>query len=549
MRTVRDANEHGHSSSPSKLKEKDEHMADAAVNEPPCSSSQPEIKTEDVGMANATAARPLSPDVIDLEDAEMASADLGIEYLGKPEPFSSLKSRVLPEGVPGGSRRSPILNESKPLSSPVMQVSPPRVPGASSNSPILAGSKPLSSPSERVQPERGPEISDQSPILQAVSDSSRQLDDDVDDMPGRKKAKTAAVSPEALIEENQDSLQNEVTAVKRGISAPTTRPVSADQASSSIPTSSRSTKRHKQRLPSPSTGSKRLSPAVEPKSRPHPGNQSPSEQSFNSAGPKTRTPTSNRKPTSASRSNSIEPNSSMRSTRSTARDEQSISSFTDAGTRIIFASSSSAGDSKPFLKFLSSKGVKKVQSVHDCTILCVGKELKKTSKFILAVLLGKDIIKDSWVTDSVKGNDLLSVVPYMARDSEKEREWGISLQEAVYRGKQGLKVLQDQTILFTPSAKKALGKNGFDELKEIMKCAGAKGVSSTLPKKSPEETSTTVVVATHEDTEEVAALQKLGWRAYVKDIISLSVLRGKLDLESDEFLIKGQKKESRKRKR
>lgn len=187
--------------------------------------------------------------------------------------------------------------------------------------------------------------------------------------------------------------------------------------------------------------------------------------------------------------------------------------------------------------------------MHDCTILCVGKELKKTSKFILAVLLGKDIIKDSWVTDSVKGNDLLSVVPYMARDSEKEREWGISLQEAVYRGKQGLKVLQDQTILFTPSAKKALGKNGFDELKEIMKCAGAKGVSSTLPKKSPEETSTTVVVATHEDTEEVAALQKLGWRAYVKDIISLSVLRGKLDLESDEFLIKGQKKESRKRKR
>lgn len=160
-----------------------------------------------------------------------------------------------------------------------------------------------------------------------------------------------------------------------------------------------------------------------------------------------------------------------------------------------------------------------VQSVHDCTVLCIGKELKKTSKFILAVLLGKDIIRDSWVTDSVKGNDLLSVVPYIARDSEKESEWGISLPEAVYRGKQGLKVLQDQTILFTPSAKKALGKNGFDELKEIVKCAGAKNVLSTLPKKSPEETPTTIVVATHEDTDEVAALQKLGWRAYVKGSI------------------------------
>lgn len=108
-------------------------------------------------------------------------------------------------------------------------------------------------------------------------------------------------------------------------------------------------------------------------------------------------------------------------------------------------------------------------------------------------------------------------------------------------------MLQDYTILFTPSAKKELGKSGFDELKEIAKCAGAKGVSSTLPKKGPETTST-IVVATHDNTE-MAELQKLGWKAYAKDIISLSILRGKLDLESDEFLVKEEKKESRKRKR
>ena len=202
------------------------------------------------------------------------------------------------------------------------------------------------------------------------------------------------------------------------------------------------------------------------------------------------------------------------------------------------------------MKFLSSKGVKKTKSVHDCTVLCVGKELKKTSKIILAVLLGKDIVTDSWVTDSVKGNDLLSLVPYIARDPEKETEWGISLEQAIFRGKKGLKVLQDYTVHFTPSVKKELGKNGFDELKEIVKCAGAKSVSSTLPKKSPEKAPSAIVVATHDDTG-MAELQKLGWRAYVKDIISLSVLRGKLDLESDEFLIEEeQKKESsRKRKR
>lgn len=238
----------------------------------------------------------------------------------------------------------------------------------------------------------------------------------------------------------------------------------------------------------------------------------------------------------------------MRSTRSTVRDEHNGSSSPNASIRIVFASSSSAGDSKPFLKFLSSKGVKKVQSMHDCTVLCVGKELKKTSKLILAVLLGKDIITDSWVTDSVKRDDLLSVEDYSARDLTKEAEWGISLDKAIDRGKRGFKVLQDQTIVFTPSVKKELGRNGFDELKEIVKCAGARGVSSALPKKTPEETSSTLVVATHDSTE-VAELQALGWRAYAKDIISLSILRGKLDLGSDEFLIKEQKKESRKRKR
>ena len=521
MHTVRDASEHGNSTSPPKFKKEDEQMADAAVNEPNCSNPQSKIEIEVVGMANAIAARPLQQNVVDLEDTEMAGADLKSEHLGKMEPFSSIQSRVHSTGGPGGPGRSPILKESKPLSSSLAQ----------------------------VQPERGLQAPDQSPILQASSDSTRQLDDvDVDDSPARKRVKTAAVSREASIEESQDSLQNEVIFVKRGNPAPTARPVSADQVSSSTPTRSRSANQHKQRSPTPSTRLKHPSPVIGPNSRPHPANQPPSESSFNSIEPDTGTPPSNWNPTSASRFNSVEPNSSMRSTRSTARDEHNSSWFTDAGTRILFASSSSVGDSKPFLKFLSNKGVKKVQSVHNCTVLCVGMELKKTSKLILAVLLGKDIITDSWVTDSVKGNDLLSVVPYMARDPKKEADWGTSLDEAIYRGKQGLRVLQDQTILFTPSAKKDLGKNGFDELKEIVKCAGAK-FSSALPKKSPEETSSsTVVVATHEDTEG-ATLQKLGWRIYVKDIISLSILRGKLDLESDEFLIKEQRKESRKRKR
>ena len=554
MRTARDTPEHSHSSSQPDIKTEYEHVADAVIHV--TGRSKPEVRNGDEDIASATAAQLPKGNVEDLEDAELASAELRSEDPGKSKPLLSHKSRVHSDGELGGSSPSP-LEESMPSSSSVLRVRPSGKHRASSRSPTPTGPKPSSLSAEQTQPERVPEPSDQSPVLQALSRSESKIDDDLENTPVRKKAKTDAVCLEVLSEESLHSLQGEKISVNRGISVSTNCPFPAVQASSMPPKTqvqtgprSRSAKQPKQRPPGPLTGSEYLSPAVDPHSATRSANQPASGVSFNSAGANPRIPLSEWNSISASPCNSLEPSSSKRSTRSTARDEYDSPSSTDTGKRILFASSSSVGDSKPFLRFLSTKGVKCVQSVHDCTILCVGKELKKTSKLILAVLLGKDIVTDSWVTDSVKGSDLLSVVPYMARDPKKEAEWDITLDEAIYRGKQGLKVLQDQTVIFTPSAKKELGKTGFDELKEIVKCAGASAVSSALPKKSPKDTSSTLVVATH-NSSEMAELQRLGWRAFVKDIISLSVLRGKLDLESDEFLIQiqEQKKESRKRKR
>lgn len=538
MGKVRDASEHGHSNSLSGIKLEDKHMADAGNHEPSGSNPQPRVKTEDEDVINPAIAKRLEEDVVDLEDEEVVDSDRGSEYVETSVPLS-LKSRVHQKEEPEGSGDASVLEEPEMSSPPGIGVRPAEEHKASHS--LLSAA--------RVQPERTPEASDRSPCPQVVSDSSQQTDDDLEHAPVRKRAKIATISHEALIEESQDSLQGEVS-VKRRLPAPNGRPVSIDHTSSTLPATSNDTKlgsisvdQFNQKCPSPLVRSKRISTTTDSDLRPHPTNRPLLQSSFNSGGPNLH----GKNTVSASPSNSIEPSSSMRSTRSAARDEHSSLSLTDVGIRVCFASSSSAGDSKPFLKFLSSKGVKKVNSVNDCTVLCVGKELKKTGKVILAVLLGKNIITDSWIANSVKANVLLDIESYMARDPKKEADWGISLDEAIDRGKQGLKVLQDYTILFTPSAKKELGKSGFDELKEIVKWAGAKGVSSTLPKKGPETTST-IVVATHDNTE-MAELQKLGWKAYAKDIISLSILRGKLDLESDEFLVKEEKKESRKRKR
>ena len=245
----------------------------------------------------------------------------------------------------------------------------------------------------------------------------------------------------------------------------------------------------------------------------------------------------------------IEPTSSMRSTRSAVREDLSQLNVRDARIRILFSNSTAVSDSRAFINFLRQQGIEKVQSVSECTVLCVSKgELKKTSKLIMAIMLGKTVITDDWVTESARCNKIQSIEKYLAQDPEREDEWGFNISEAVDRGRQGLKILQDWAVIFTASAKKEVGKGGFSDLKEIATHAGAKSVSATLPKNSPAELPFTLVIGTGEDVDS-PALGK--WKCYTRDIIGLSVLRGRLEIDSEEFLIQKpeQEKGSKKRKR
>ncbi|KAL9633482.1 MAG: hypothetical protein Q9164_004672 [Protoblastenia rupestris] len=232
--------------------------------------------------------------------------------------------------------------------------------------------------------------------------------------------------------------------------------------------------------------------------------------------------------------------SSMRSTRSAVR----------SVIKVVFASSSTIAGSKHFMKFMRSQGVLTVESIHDCTFLCIGKgELKKTSKMIMATLFGKQIITDDWVVESARAKRLLETHQYLAKDKKKEAEWGAYLDEAIERGTRGVKPFQGWTIAFTQTAKKDAGEGGFDELKELAIMAGAKQVSGAMPKKSAEETPNTLIIASINDPS--LAQFKSGWRCFVREIIGISILRGILDTSSDEFLVQlaQETKGSSKRKR
>ncbi|KAL8708681.1 MAG: hypothetical protein Q9220_006506 [cf. Caloplaca sp. 1 TL-2023] len=233
--------------------------------------------------------------------------------------------------------------------------------------------------------------------------------------------------------------------------------------------------------------------------------------------------------------------SSNKSSRSMSQMQEGDNGGTKAAIRIFYASSTKVDESTVYTRFLKKQNVKPVKKVNDCDVLCVGKgELKRTSNLILAVLMGKTIVTDQWISQSLKEDHLLDTATFIPEDASRAQDWGTSLADAIERGRHEAKPLRDWTINFTPSAKQELGKS-WSELKEICLAGGAAAVQAMIPRKSPAESEDVIVIAASHDPD-CTTLEERGWRIYTKDIITFSVLRGRIDAISDEFLIKSTKK-------
>lgn len=212
-----------------------------------------------------------------------------------------------------------------------------------------------------------------------------------------------------------------------------------------------------------------------------------------------------------------------------------VAKATTKEIKVLFGSTTDIFDSEAYKTPMTKAGIRRVLSVSECDYLCVGKgELKKTAKVISAIASGKPIVTEDWAKECATVRRLLEPAPYLASHPRHKREWGITLAEAIELGKQGLKPLADYLVLITPALKKQLG-SAFEEVKQIAEIGGATKVTARPPT-SRDQQSTTLVVATDDDPRLVQLLQDR-WRCYTKDLITMSVLRSALDLESDEFLI------------
>tara|TARA_R110002003_G_scaffold171_5_gene13903 strand:- start:2004 stop:2597 length:594 start_codon:yes stop_codon:yes gene_type:complete len=152
-------------------------------------------------------------------------------------------------------------------------------------------------------------------------------------------------------------------------------------------------------------------------------------------------------------------------------------------------------------------------------------ELHKTPKILLAIANGTSIVTDKWLTDSAKAGHFLSVKAYMPSVPKQEKEWNINL---ISVAGQPQKVFEGYTVHFTTSSYSAY--KTFAEIEQVCKAAGAAKVT----KKKMDKSDKVIVLAAEEDAEAEKLMQD-GIVCYNRELLPISILRGSLDLDSDEF--------------
>ena len=154
--------------------------------------------------------------------------------------------------------------------------------------------------------------------------------------------------------------------------------------------------------------------------------------------------------------------------------------------------------------------------------------LAKTMKVIQAIALGIPVVTDKWLSDSAKAECFLDLSSYKPSVAQQEKDWGFNL-EKVWGVVQT--PFKGYAIYFTPALKKTY--TNFREMDRVCQTVGAKVTAKRTSKNDR-----MIVLATEEDDLDAEKMVEDGETCYHKDLLTTSILRGTLDLDSDEFKIK-----------
>ncbi|KAF1983174.1 hypothetical protein K402DRAFT_396882 [Aulographum hederae CBS 113979] len=203
------------------------------------------------------------------------------------------------------------------------------------------------------------------------------------------------------------------------------------------------------------------------------------------------------------------------------------------GHHAVVFTGSEVPNSEATVRWLRENSVRILEKVSDDTVLCVGKgELKKTSKLLIAFALGCPIVRDEWATKSWRAKKLVDIKGFLPKSPKMEKEWGFKMSDTVGKGRQRL--FKGKTVYMTPGLKRDYG-GGYKDVVKIIQACGGSVISKAA--RNLVENDDTIVIGLEDGDRDAEALAEDGWTCYSKEILSLSIIRGELDLEDDEFVI------------
>ncbi|PNS20232.1 60S ribosomal protein L18-A [Sphaceloma murrayae] len=193
-------------------------------------------------------------------------------------------------------------------------------------------------------------------------------------------------------------------------------------------------------------------------------------------------------------------------------------------TNVVF-SGSKASDLVANIKFLAEQGVAisdEIRNEDAQTVLCVGPgDLKSTPKVLMALVLNRNIVHDTWLLESYQAKKLLDIKKYLVQDSSSGQDRG--------------KLFSGFRVYFTQAATNAYGKSGFGNITTILQAAGATEVMKKAAREIDVDNKSIIVVGVEKDDAQAAAIAQKGGKVFKKEVLSRSIMEASLMLNEKDL--------------
>ncbi|OQO10014.1 hypothetical protein B0A48_04369 [Cryoendolithus antarcticus] len=205
------------------------------------------------------------------------------------------------------------------------------------------------------------------------------------------------------------------------------------------------------------------------------------------------------------------------------------SAASTAPAKVLLSSSKHAEKARLWLKGYNITVIEDVPTRKADFICVVGKgELPKTAKVLRSLVLGKAVVTDDWITESMKAAHVLPATDYVHDDLTETTEIDRS------------KLFSNKVIFLTQPLHKQYGESGFASLRALLTEAGATRVETGTPRKGLDRKGNVIFIGCEGKDQDVSELMNGGKNVFKKDLVSQSIIRGELLLDGNVFKIDGE---------